>query len=338
VDGPEVHAAKGVGKEQLARMAVLAGIDEAGFGPLLGPLVVSSSAFRVEAEYLDADLWQVLRRGVGKTRKHLAGRLLIADSKKAYKRSEGMGHLERSVLAALAALGHTPAKAQDVLTCLCPECLPRLLEYPWYEDIRRRALETGQADLHIAAQVFGDDMAKTGAKLMQLHCRCLDVAHYNTLVGHMRNKSQVLFVATTQLLQTILDECPDPQVRILVDRQGGRVHYRENLLRSFPQMELRIIHECDRRSVYELRTGSRRVELAFEVGADENHLPVSLASMVSKYVRELLMESMNGYFTRMNPALKPTAGYWTDGLRFLDELRTHVPQFEMDSHRLVRCR
>lgn len=319
-------------------MAVLAGIDEAGFGPLLGPLVVSSSAFRVDAAHLGADLWQVLRRSIGKTRKHLAGRLLVTDSKKAYKRAEGMGHLERSVLAALASLGQGPAKVDDLLAFLCPECLPRLLEYPWYDDIRRRALEAGRMDVQIAAQVLADNMTQAGAKLLRLQCRCLDVAHYNTLVGHMRNKSQVLFVATTQLLQQVLDACPDLEVRILVDRQGGRVRYREHLLRSFPGMELRIVHECDERSAYELRTGSRRIELSFEVGADQKHLAVSLASMVSKYVRELLMESMNGYFTRMNPALKPTAGYWTDGLRFLDELRTHLPQFEIDSHRLVRCR
>lgn len=319
-------------------MAVLAGIDEAGFGPLLGPLVVSSSAFRVDAEYLDADLWQVLRRSVGKTRKHLAGRLLVADSKKAYKRTEGMGHLERSVLAALACLGQGPSRAHDLLACLCPDCLPRLLEYPWYGDIQQRSLRAHQTDLQIAAKVFGDDMADSGAKLLGLRCRCLDVAHYNTLVGHIRNKSQVLFVATTQLLQRVLDDCSDPEVRILVDRQGGRVRYREYLLRSFGHMELRIVHESEERSAYELRTGGRRVELSFEVGADDRYLPVSLASMVSKYVRELLMDSMNDYFTRMSPALKPTAGYWTDGLRFLDDLRTHLPQFKIDSHRLVRSR
>ncbi len=319
-------------------MAVLAGIDEAGFGPLLGPLVVSSAAFRVETGPVEVDLWQVLRRSVGKTRRHLAGRLLVADSKKAYKRAEGMGHLERSVLAALACLGQAPSRAHDLLACLCPECLPRLLEYPWYADIQQRPLEAGQADLRIASQVFADDMTASKAKLLHLRSRCLDVAHYNTLVGHTRNKSQVLFVATTELLQKILDECPDREIRILVDRQGGRVHYRENLLRSFPQMDLTIVHESEHRSAYDLRRGDRRVTLSFEVGADERHLPVSLASMVSKYVRELLMESMNAYFTRMNPALKPTAGYWTDGLRFLDELRTHLPQFEIDNHRLVRSR
>jgi ribonuclease HII len=319
-------------------MAILAGIDEAGFGPLLGPLVISSSAFRVEAKHLDADLWQVLRQSVGKTRRHLAGRLLVTDSKKAYKRAEGMGHLERSVLAALTSLERNPATAHDLLACLCPECMPRLLEYPWYQDIQQRSLQAGQADLRIAAQVLSDDMAAGGAKLLGLQCRCLDVAHYNTLVGHMRNKSQVLFVATTQLVQKVLDEFPDPEVRILIDRQGGRVCYRENLLRSFPQMELRIVHESEQRSVYELQRGSRRVELAFEVGADVHHLAVSLASMVSKYVRELLMESMNGYFTSMNPDLKPTAGYWTDGLRFLEDLARRVPDFQIDRHRFVRCR
>ena len=64
-------------------MAILVGIDEAGFGPILGPLVVSSSTFSLPRQLLASDLWQVLRRSVGNRRKRLAGRLLIADSKKA---------------------------------------------------------------------------------------------------------------------------------------------------------------------------------------------------------------------------------------------------------------
>jgi len=82
---------------------------KAGFGPLLGPLVVSSSVLSVPPDILDADLWRVLSKSVGKQRKHLAGRLLIADSKKAYTRSAGMGHLERTVLAAMKSLNTEPA-------------------------------------------------------------------------------------------------------------------------------------------------------------------------------------------------------------------------------------
>ncbi|MHC5213685.1 MAG: hypothetical protein ACYSOO_03740, partial [Planctomycetota bacterium] len=67
-------------------MALLVGIDEAGYGPLLGPLVVSAVALEVPEGLLRADLWEVLAKAVSAQKRGLAGRLLIADSKKAYNR------------------------------------------------------------------------------------------------------------------------------------------------------------------------------------------------------------------------------------------------------------
>jgi len=319
-------------------VAILAGIDEAGFGPLLGPLVVSCSAFAVPPELLGADLWQTLCRSVGKTRKHLQGRLLIADSKKAYHRDEGLGHVERTVLAVLQGLAQEPAHLTELLAALCPDCLPRLQEYPWYQKMPQRDLTRGPADLKIAARVFANDLEAQGAKLVLLRSCCLDVAYYNTLVNRVKNKAQVLFIAVTQLMQSLLDRFPDEVIQIQVDRQGGRAHYRENLLRSFPGMDLRIVQEGDRSSTYELRTGGRVVRLSFEVEADDLYLPVALASMVSKYVRELLMACMNEYFVDLSENLKPTAGYWQDGQRFVEDLRRHLPHVAIDSHKLIRCR
>jgi len=319
-------------------MTILAGIDEAGFGPLLGPLVGSSCAFCVPAELVEEDLWHVLRKSVGKTRKQLRGRLLIADSKKAYKRAEGLGHLERSVLAVLRSLDSHPAQLCELLAVLCPDGVTRLWEYPWYQQAEHHPLPVDRADLRIAAKVFGEDTETVGVRPVAVASHCLDVAHYNTMIQNVRNKAQVLFGTTTRLIQSMLDRFPEHDAHILVDRQGGRVHYREHLLRSFPEMELRIIQESERCSAYALRSRSRAVHMSFEVGADERHLPVSLASMVSKYVRELLMDSVNRYFARMSPSLKPTAGYWTDGLRFLDDLARCVPDLQIDRHRLVRCR
>jgi ribonuclease HII len=319
-------------------MVLLAGIDEAGFGPLLGPLVVSSCAFSVRPEMAEGDLWQVLRKSVGRTRKGLRGRLLVADSKKAYKRSEGLGHLERSALGALGCLGKNPSDLGGLLAALCPDCLGRLIEYPWYRETERRLLPVDRPDLRIAANVFADDMAHRGVKLVDLASHCLDVAHYNTMIHSVKNKAQVLFMTTTRLMQSLLDQFPGQDIHILIDRQGGRVHYREHLLRSFSEMDLRIVGESEQRSAYELRSRSRVVQVSFEVGADDCHFAVALASMVSKYVRELLMERVNRYFAKKSPELRPTAGYWKDGLRFLEDVRSQLPEFEIDRHRLVRCR
>ncbi len=328
-------------------MAILAGIDEAGFGPLLGPLVVSSAAFSFdpaspgakEASPLEnADLWDVFRKSVGKCRKHLGGRLLIADSKKAYHRSEGLGHLERTSLAILECMDRRPANLHELLWLLCPECIARLAEYPWYQELPQCRLAAESPERRIAARVFADDLRARGAALAHVRTCCLDVAHFNRMVNRVRNKAQVLFIAVTQLIQALLDAFPRESLHILIDRQGGRAHYRENLLRSFPDLDLAVVRESEECSVYEMRRGAGTVRLTFEIEADDRFLPVSLASMVSKYVRELLMDRMNLYFAGLDAGLKPTAGYWQDGQRFVEDLRVRLPHLKIDNERLIRCR
>ncbi len=114
-------------------MAILVGIDEAGFGPILGPLVVSSSAFRLPDNLIWANHWEILRASVSDKRTSLKGRLLIVDSKKAFTRTIGIKHLRRTVLAALKHLGSEPKNLTELISSLCPDCLEHIAEYPWYK-------------------------------------------------------------------------------------------------------------------------------------------------------------------------------------------------------------
>ena len=80
------------------------------------------------------------------------------------------------------------------------------------------------------------------------------------------------------------------------------------------------------------------MELRFGVDFDRLHLPVALASMTSKYLRELFMELLNRYWAARIAGLAPTAGYYADGKRFLTEIDPALRRLALDRDLLERCR
>jgi ribonuclease HII len=241
-------------------------------------------------------------------------------------------------LAALKYCGKEPSTIIELVKLLCPDCLVQLNEYPWHKDAVNREIFVDDAEITIASAVLGDDLASNGIELLELKSCCLDVAFYNKMINCMRNKANVLFSATSQLIKNAFDSYPGEDIHIIVDRQGGRVHYREHLQRMFSDMELSIMRETPQESIYRLQTDSRVVSIKFVVNADENFLPVSLASMVSKYLRELLVNNINRYFLAFCPDIKPTAGYWKDGLRFIEDLHKKAPHVKFNREQLIRSR
>jgi ribonuclease HII len=61
------------------------------------------------------------------------------------------------------------------------------------------------------------------------------------------------------------------------------------------------------------------MRLTFLVEGDSASLPVAAASILAKYTRELFMRALNLWFAERLPGLRPTAGYWQDARRFLEE-------------------
>ncbi len=319
-------------------MAILVGIDEAGYGPLLGPLVVSASGFAVPDELLKADLWKVLSKSIAKKRVRLLGRVLICDSKKAYSKSLGIKHLQRTTLACMKLLDLKPARVVELLERLCPDCLERLSEYPWHKNIGQRRIEYEEKDISVASAAFGNDLTENNIDLLYLRSNCLDVGHYNKLIETVKNKAIVLFTATCQHIKQAWDYCDQQQLQIIVDRQGGRQRYQRTLSRMFPELEMTILKESPSISSYQLQRQQRNMRIHFVTKADSKYLPVSLASMVSKYVRELLVANINHYFCGHFPELKPTAGYWKDGQRFIKDIETNIGHISYNTEQLIRSR
>ncbi|MEM6334429.1 MAG: hypothetical protein AAF823_13920, partial [Planctomycetota bacterium] len=175
--------------------------------------------------------------------------------------------------------------------------------------------------------------SQAGVALAHLHVDVLDERRYNEEVGRTRNKSAVAFAAVARHLRHLWDTHGHDHPHVAVDRQGGRTSYRQTLAENFPEASITVLVESPEKSAYRLDEAGndRAMSVTFMKAAEESHLPVALASMAAKYTRELMMARLNRFFADRLAALDPpvtikrTAGYTTDGRRFLDELRPHLP-------------
>ena len=323
-------------------MAIIAGIDEAGLGPVVGPLVASAAIFRVSDEQAQACLWKLLRPAVCAKPSRKGTRLAIGDSKGIYKpgRPDGLVNLERGVLAMLGCLDVRPAALPELLGRLCPHLADQTDQYPWYRPLSvSLPQQAGGDDVALSSNAVRRAMDKSGAQLLDVVSEVCLEGHFNRLLESTGNKSVAAFTLVGRLIARCWSAGREGEaVYLYVDRQGGRTHYRRELSLVLDSPALKILEETDTCSAYHVQAGSREGWVRFLVKGETHQLPVALASMTSKYVRELMMLRFNDWWQSQVPGLAPTAGYAKDGRRFLRDVGPHLTRLGVPESMLARTR
>ena len=313
-------------------MAVVAGIDEAGYGPRLGPLVVSGVAFEVPDEAEGQCLWERLAGIVGRSPRDRA-LIAVNDSKRLFSQAGGVRHIERAALAFAAAAGHSPGTFRGLLDTLA-EMTEDLDAYPWYRGADfSLPLAADPAQLEAdAARLRSAD----GARFLEARSCPVLVGEFNRTVERVGTKSATLFMKTALLLARFWRQWGERGLTVHVDKHGGRDRYGLLLYDTFFGARIRTLTEGRSESLYEIRDGRRRMTVGFYVNGDSRHLPIALASIYSKYLRELFMRNFNAWWAERLPGLKPTAGYAADANRFLADTAALRPALGIDESLLIR--
>lgn len=314
------------------------GIDEAGYGPNLGPLVMTAVACRVPTS--DANLWDEMDGAVRRHGDQDDGRLLVADSKLVYNRAKGLHALECGVLAFLrggANVAHAEV-AVDMVSTVYASSLAELRDEAWFDGSTRLPVVVEIDCLRQAIAGWRQATAKRDLHWGLVAGVLVPARRFNGLVDRWGSKGAVLGLALTELFQRCLELVGDEPLEIIVDKHGGRNFYGALLQHTFADGLVLARAEGADRSVYEIIGLGRAVRVTFMPRADLSAFCVALASMVCKYTREVLMAEFNRYWLDKVPGLTPTAGYPGDALRFYQAIEPALVQMGIAKETVWRVR
>jgi hypothetical protein len=214
-------------------------------------------------------------------------------------------------------------------------------ESPWFRGWRR-ALPAHQeaARLELSVERLWRAMRNANVELLDAGVSVLPAGDLNRSFRQTDNKSLTHWQTSLRVFRHLWERFAQGGLRLVVDRHGGRYHYGPLLGRAFPEAEVVQLRERPSHAEYRVseRAGPRRMRISFAERAERRSFATALGSCIAKYAREASMEAFNAWFAERQPELKPTAGYTTDGRRWLADAAAVIEQEGLDRRVLVRER
>ena len=309
-------------------MALLIGTDEAGYGPTLGPLVITATKWQCAQQ--DLDLYRCFTDVVTNSpkvanAKGAPSRILIADSKVA-SRSSDVGSLELPVLVLMHAVyGKIPSTLPELVALVMPNASKDFFQCNfWLENVELNLpLSTSKCEPEKILEMsnrFKKARCKKEAKLSGIRSAILLPIEFNAGVIKYGNKANLLSERTLGLISDFISGSEE-NVTIDCDKHGGRNYYGPLISKILTDQPVTPLVESPSQSAYYWVQDGHPRDIRFTPKGEEQ-LPVALASMVSKYLREVFMLAWNDFWKTYLPEVKPTKGYPQDAKRFLAEIQS----------------
>lgn len=322
-------------------MHLIIATDEAGYGPKLGPLVITATVWQVPSSQHRIESFTNFSVPLADPR---CGKVLIDDSKKVFKRGQRLSSGQEPLLdiacgaaSAWASLPDPISSFRQWLQVVAPLDFDSVSQTPWFVNCLEgvgddSSLPNSGSIGHVSPgldpsdQALIDHWSANGLELRDLSTRMITAAAFNSLIDGGMNKADILTESTCELVSTLLSRHGESttEVSVFSDRHGGRAYYGAALQHRFPDARMSVLHEDKNNSRYELAASPScgRIEWSFTVSGD-SYAPVAMSSMIAKWLRERAMTEFNRFFQLRVPTgmtLPVTAGYPTDADRFIDDL------------------
>jgi ribonuclease HII len=267
------------------------GVDEAGLGPILGPLAVVRVSVAADNPEAINDLFKNSNSGIG-------------DSKRVHTNWD-LAPIESIALGGLAWVtgGKVPSTASELFSLLGEK--PEERNLPWM---------AGAEDLKLP--ITTSEVTKwnvPGVEPVGFDGVIVHPSTLNTLRRNGINKANL----EVQYIGKIMSSLPETYKEhyVDIDRLGGRVYYGDILQQFWNNATVEVVEEVRNRSAYTAHsadTGTKRF-VQFLVGGEDQSALIALSSCISKYTREVHMLLFNTYWQNKFPGLlKSTTGYFTD--------------------------
>lgn len=303
------------------------GIDEAGYGPNLGPLVMTAVVARGTG-FNRPDLWNDLAKQVDRAGGD-PNKLWVDDSKRVYASRRGLERLEAAAHASLRVCGATCSTLSECLDWLSSGSQPthelerwsrgELLPFPRFDPVE------------ILGQLGGDcRLTHTRWRVQRVAACVVGPEQFSRLLARHENKAAVHNAIFHELLRDVWLSGDASETHVLADKHGGRHYYYPALVRSYPEAWVERGPETAQSSRYTVRYADRCLQVDFIPRADATDSLVALASLVSKYIRERWMLAFNAFWLEHLPELRPTAGYPADAKRYRAQIEPHARRLGLD--------